>query len=128
MNGEYNFGDMYSFDRSMLVYNEWWQHGIDGFNSGNTDGMAGNPEYYGFIHDMNKSAMSDLNCRSTYWAGYIMPEINIGKWIMFIPGVRYEFMKHDMKAYYGNEVLRKYSIHQDVAEAFQPERKQGCTV
>lgn len=118
MNGEYNFGDMYSFDRSMLVYNEWWQHGIDGFNSGNTDGMAGNPEYYGFIHDMNKSAMSDLNCRSTYWAGYIMPEINIGKWIMFIPGVRYEFMKHDMKAYYGNEVLRKYSIHQDVAEAF----------
>lgn len=118
MNGDYKFGDMYSFDRAMLVYNEWWQHGVDGFNSGGGDGISGNPEYYGFIHDMNKSAMSDLDCRSTYWAGYIMPEINIGKWIMFIPGVRYEFMKHDMKAYYGNEVLRKYSMHQDVAEAF----------
>lgn len=122
MNGDYYYGDMYSFDRAMLVYNEWWQHGIDGFNSGNTDGIEGNPEYYGFVHNMNQSAMSDVDCRTTYWAGYIMPEINIGKWVMFIPGVRYEFVRNRMNSYKGNEVLRKYSMHQDVAEAFNLER------
>lgn len=125
MGGSYYYGDMYSFDRAMLVYNEWWQHGIDGFNSGKSDGMEGNPEYYGFVHNMNQSAMSDIDCRTYYWAGYIMPEINIGKWIMFIPGVRYEFVRNRMSAYKGNEVLRKYSIHQDVGEAFNLQRNHA---
>lgn len=125
MGGNYDFGDMYSMDRMMLVFNDWYRHGYDTFMSGESSGVAGDPQYYGFFHNMYNSAVSDLSVESTYWAGYIMPEFNIGKYVMFIPGVRYEFMRHDMRAYRGTEVFKKYSIHQDVAEAFGLERARA---
>ena len=118
LGGGYIYGDTYSFDRNNLVFDIWQQHGKENYLSIPTGGLADNPQYSGFIYDVNGSAMSDLNSTQQYAAGYILPEINIGKWIMFIPGVRYEYLGTDMHAYQGHAVTRTYSVYEDLVSAF----------
>ncbi|MCK9404674.1 MAG: carboxypeptidase-like regulatory domain-containing protein [Chitinophagaceae bacterium] len=118
LGGDYIYGDTYSFDRNNLVYDIWQQHGKDKYLAGSSGGLEDIPQYSGFIYDLNSSAMNDLDQTQQYAAGYIMPEINIGKWLMFMPGLRYEYLVVDMKAYQGHAVTRTYSVYEDLASAF----------
>ena len=118
LGGDYVYGDKYSFDRNNLVFDKWQQHGKDNYLSASTGGLGDNPQYSGFVYDLNSSAMSDLTNNQHYAAGYIMPEINIGKWVMLIPGMRYEYLGADIKAYQGHEVTRTYSVYEDIVSAF----------
>ncbi|HRU63850.1 MAG TPA: hypothetical protein P5236_05485, partial [Paludibacteraceae bacterium] len=110
LGGSYNFGDKYSFERNDLVFDAWLQHGKETYLAGPTGGLSDDPRYSGFVYDLYSSAMNDLDDINQYGAGYIMPEINIGKWLMIMPGVRFEYGRTKMKAYSGNEVTRPYSV------------------
>lgn len=118
LGGDYNYGDTYSFERNNLVFDTWQQHGKDKYLAGSSGGLEDIPHYSGFAYDLNASAMSDLDNTQHYAAGYIMPEFNIGKWLMFMPGLRYEYLGADMKAYQGHAVTRTYSVYEDLASAF----------
>lgn len=118
LGGDYIFGDKYSFDRSNQVFDDWKQNGKDKFLSGATGGLSDDPRYSGFVYDLEGSAMGDRNDKNHYAAVYIMPEINLGKWLMVIPGLRFEYTRSDMKAYKGNEVTRFYSVYEDMKSAF----------
>ena len=118
LGGNYLFGDTYSFARNNQVFDAWKQHGKEKYIAGASGELADEPKYSGFVYNLSSSAMSDLNGKHQYAATYIMPEINIGKMIMLIPGFRYEYQRSDMKAYRGNEVTRSYSIFEEMASTF----------
>ena len=46
----------------------------------------------------------DYSGHEDMWAGYIMSELNFGKYITFIPGVRYDFSHLKYHAYSGENV------------------------
>ncbi|MDI6401337.1 TonB-dependent receptor [Balneolaceae bacterium ANBcel3] len=52
----------------------------------------------------NQSFVNDYDGTETLWAGYAMAEINIGNYIMFLPGFRYEHMETDYSGFYVREV------------------------
>jgi TonB-dependent receptor len=118
LGGNYVFGDKYSFERNNLVFDAWQLNGKEKYLAGSTGGLGDDPKYSGFVYDLNSSAMNDIDNTQQYGAGYIMPEINIGKWLMIMPGVRFEYDVAEMKAYRGNEVTRTYSVYQDIKSAF----------
>lgn len=118
LGGAYSFGDKYSFDRNNLVFDAWQLNGKEKYLAGSTGGLGDDPKYSGFVYNLNASAMNDVNNRSHYIAGYIMPEINIGKWLMLMPGFRYEYQITKMNAYRGNEVTRTYSVYDDIVAAY----------
>ncbi len=53
-----------------------------------------------FIQDVAGSMLSDQDVKEKYAAAYIMPEFNITKYVMFMPGLRYEHTASDMKGFY----------------------------
>jgi len=118
MTGNYLFGDRYSFVRNNQVFEAWQQNGKEKYLAGSTGGLADDPKYSGFVYDLNSSAMNDINIKTQYYAVYIMPEINIGKWFMFMPGVRFEKEKAEMHARKGSEVTRTYSVFENIDSAF----------
>ena len=118
MGGNYLFGDKYSFERNNLVFDAWQLNGKQKYLAGSTGGLGDDPKYSGFVYDLNSSAMNDINETHYYGAGYIMPEINIGEWLMIMPGFRYEYEKADMKAVRGSEVTRSYSVYENINTAF----------
>ncbi|MDR2913614.1 MAG: carboxypeptidase-like regulatory domain-containing protein [Tannerella sp.] len=118
LGGDYIFGDTYSFNRNNQVFDAWRQHGKEKYLTGTSGGLSDDPKYTGFIYNLGPSLMSDLNDKHQYTATYIMPEINIGEWLMFIPGFRFEYMRSDMSAFKGNEVTRSYSVFENMASAF----------
>lgn len=118
MAGNYLFGDRYSFVRNNQVFDAWQQNGKEKYLAGSTGGLGDDPKYSGFVYDLNSSAMNDLNIITQYSAVYIMPEINIGKWFMLMPGVRLENEKAEMRARRGSEVTRTYSVFENIDSAF----------
>jgi len=118
MSGSYLFGDRYSFTRNNQVFDAWQQNGKEKYLAGSTGGLGDDPKYSGFVYDLNSSAMNDLKITSQYSAAYIMPEINIGKWFMIMPGVRIENDRAEMHAQKGNEVTRAYSVFENINSAF----------
>jgi TonB-dependent receptor len=118
LGGDYIYGDVYSFERNNLVFDAWNQHGREKFLAGPTGGLTDVPIYSGFIYSLSGSAMGDIDQTQYYKAVYIMPEINIGKWMMLIPGARYEYLGADMKAYRGYETTLTHSIHENIVWAY----------
>ena len=113
LGGAYSFGDTYSINRNNQVLDAWLQNGKEHFLTGGAF-----PEAYGFIYDLYNSAMNDRNNTHQYSAAYIMPEINIGKWLMLLPGIRFENSRSDIKAYKGHETTRRFSIAEDIVSAY----------
>ena len=50
----------------------------------------------GYIQVLEASMFSDRDIVQDYYAGYLMAEMNIGRWAKFIPGFRYETTETDM--------------------------------
>ncbi len=118
LGGAYSFGDRYSFVRNNIVFDAWQQNGKEKYLSGSTGGLGDDPKYSGFVYNLNSSAMNDINNRQHYLAGYIMPEINIGNWLMVMPGFRYEYQNAQLHGYRGNEVTRTYSVFENLSSAY----------
>lgn len=64
------------------------------YNTGS--GLETNPMYQ---QDPLQSFQNDYNYKRNFTAFYLMPTINIGKYVTFIPGIRYEKFDFDYTAY-----------------------------
>lgn len=58
-------------------------------------------DYYRLLSETVKN---DYKGHEELYAGYVMAEINFGRWVTFIPGVRYDFTKMRYSAYSGSNV------------------------
>jgi TonB-dependent receptor len=102
LNGDYNYGYTFNIDRLNQLSNTWTEVSDYAYSLG--------PAYYlplvgevaklGYSQNVSGCMMNDQDIRETYVAGYIMPEINVGKYVMLMPGLRYEKTNADMKGYY----------------------------
>ena len=102
LNGDYNYGSTFNIDRLNQLSNTWTEVSDYAYSLG--------PSYYlplvgevaklGYSQTVDRCMLNDQDIRETYVAGYIMPEINVGKYVMFMPGLRYEKTNDDMKGFY----------------------------
>jgi TonB-dependent receptor len=102
LNGDYPYGYTFNIDRLNQLSNTWTEVSDYAYALG--------PAYYlplvgevaklGYSQNVSACMMNDQDIRETYVAGYIMPEINVGKYVMFMPGLRYEKTNADMKGFY----------------------------
>ena len=99
LDGAFDYGTYFNFDMLNGVTDFW-----DDFS----DSLyALGPEVYlplvgfkqqnlGYIQELEASMFSDRDIIQDYYAGYLMAELNIGRWATFIPGFRYEATETDM--------------------------------
>jgi TonB-dependent receptor len=102
LNGDYNFGYSFNMDRLNQLSNTWTEVSDYAYGRG--------PSYYlplvgevaklGYSQSVGACMMNDQDIRETYIAGYVMSEFNISKYVMFLPGLRYEKTNDDMNGYY----------------------------
>ncbi len=102
LNGDYNYGYTFNIDRLNQLSNTWTAVSDYAYALG--------PSYYlplvgevaklGYSQTVDGCMLNDQDIKETYVAGYIMPEFNITKYVMFMPGLRYEKTNDDMKGYY----------------------------
>jgi TonB-dependent receptor len=102
LNGDYNFGYSFNMGRLNELYDEW--QGITKYylDMGPALALPIIFDYRNicFAQNVPGMMMNDQNIKEYYGAGYVMPEINFGKYVMFLPGVRYENTHADMKGFY----------------------------
>lgn len=102
LNGQYDFGWYFNTDRLNDLTTFW--------NTESMEAYALGEEYYlpiffsiqkmGFAQDIKNSMINDQDILENYGAGYLMSEINYGNWLMFMPGLRYEFTDASMDGFY----------------------------
>jgi TonB-dependent receptor len=100
LNGSYNFGSTFNFDRLNQITDSW----VNTSNFWYDQGQEVWSEFYpkeklGFSQNISFSALNDQDIEETYHAGYVMAEFNVGDWLMFLPGVRYEKTNTTMKGF-----------------------------
>jgi len=54
-----------------------------------------------YVRD-NRALLQIYSAEEEIFAGYLMTEINIGKWLMIMPGVRYEYTTNNYASTFGN--------------------------
>ena len=103
LGGEYSYGDYYSLDRSNEVYNTWDNTSNDLISQGEDVWLKqvsnNQPQLLGFTTNLSGSLLGDQDISQHYMAGYVMTEINIGRWVMLMPGFRYENTSAKMKGF-----------------------------
>lgn len=102
LDGTVDFGNRFSFDRLNEI-SDAWEDISEYYLAQGTEvylPVFGAENKIGYAQDIANILMNDQDISDTYWAGYLMSEINIGKHIMFIPGIRYEKTNTTMKGYY----------------------------
>jgi len=93
LNGQYDFGPGLSLDALERFAREFRQASLTGQH-------AGDPVY---VLD-NLIDLDDYSASEAITAGFIMSEINLGQWLTFIPGVRYERTFSDYRSVFGTPV------------------------
>jgi TonB-dependent receptor len=58
--------------------------------------IFGGQEKVGFSQNIAASMINDQNISENYAAGFIMSELHVGKWLMLLPGIRYENTRDTM--------------------------------
>ncbi|MBE0652462.1 MAG: hypothetical protein IH594_01610, partial [Bacteroidales bacterium] len=102
LNGDYNYGYAFSMDR-LNQLSDTWESVSDYY-------YALGPEVYlpiigevakiGYSQNVSACILDDQDIQETYTAGYAMSEINFGKYVMFLPGVRLENTNASMKGFF----------------------------
>ena len=97
LNGEYNFGATFDFNRLNQVTDSWLATSQYQFNQGEAAWKARYPaDKLGLNQDILSSTIDDQNIQEKYQAGFLMTEFTIGDWLMFLPGLRYETVNTDL--------------------------------
>jgi TonB-dependent receptor len=102
LNGDYNFGYSFNMDRMNQMYSKWMD--ITRYYSEMDPGEAlpiiFDYRNISFIQAYPQCMIDDQDIKEKYAAAYIMPEFNITKYVMFMPGLRYEHTNADLKGFY----------------------------
>ena len=116
LNGDYNFGYSFNMDRLNEVYDEWMDLTNYFLDMGPALALPIIFDYRNVCFNQNVPGMmlNDQDITETYWSGYVMPEFNIGKYVMLLPGLRYEKTHADMKGYYALPPQYPPSIYEAV--------------
>ena len=98
LNGEFDFGQNLDFNR-LNELTDWWIYISDLYLNDPEllSTVMGEEEGLSYRHDLIGSIMDDQDITEDYYAGYFMTQINLGKYFMFMPGVRYENTLGTMK-------------------------------
>jgi TonB-dependent receptor len=103
LGGDYNFGSSFNMDRLNQMYTEWMDITKYFYDIGPAAALPIIFDYknISFIQNVPGCMLNDQNIKEKYAAAYIMPEFNITKYVMFMPGLRYEHTSStNMKGYY----------------------------
>lgn len=92
LQGQFNYGWYFDFDKLNQITDVWSDVSEYYFNQGSGVWMPmfGEKSKIGFSQNIAGSMMNDQDITEHYGAGYLMTEINLGKYAMIMPGVRYE--------------------------------------
>jgi len=103
LDGKYNYGSYYDFDKLNQITDMWAKVSDYYYNQGYNvwSRIFGEVNKIGFTQDVSGCIMNDQDITENYGAGYLMTELNIGKWLMLLPGVRYEKTNANMHGYNG---------------------------
>jgi TonB-dependent receptor len=100
LNGQYDFGRTFRFDRLNEITDTWDQTSNYWYSKGSAEWSKVFPaEKLGYMADVANSMMDDQDITENYYATYLMTEINFGKWVMFMPGIRFENTDAAMKGF-----------------------------
>ena len=101
LGGMYNFGWYFSYDRLNEITTAWDDYCRELYFSDPNGWQEVIPHYnqMGFAQILDQCMMDDQDIREDYAAGYIMTELNVGRWLKFIPGIRYEQTDASMKGF-----------------------------
>jgi TonB-dependent receptor len=102
LNGDYNFGYNFNMDRMNQMYSEWMD--ITKYYS-EMDPAVALPIIFdyrniSFIQAYPACMMNDQDIKEKYSAAFVMPTFNITKYVMFMPGLRWEHTSADMKGFF----------------------------
>ncbi len=93
LGGEFNYGTIYDFDK-LNQTTDWWENFSDSLYSLGYDVwvpmLGGKSQVLSYVQNIQSCMFNDIDANQDYYAGYLMGEFNIGKWLMFMPGFRYE--------------------------------------
>lgn len=101
LNNEYDYGYYYDFDKLNEITDMWAEISDFYYPQGPSvyQNLFGGKDKIGFQQDIAGSILNDQDIDEKYMAGYIMTEINFGKYVMFLPGVRYEETSATMQGF-----------------------------
>lgn len=100
LNGQYSFGNTFSFDRLNEVADVWQNTSEYWYAQGQEVWSEHFPaEKLGFSQNIQASMINDQDIVENYYAAYFLTEINFGKWLMLLPGVRYEETSATMQGF-----------------------------
>ena len=101
LNGKYNYGWLYRFDMLNELTDAWERTSDYYFSQGQEVWMPvyGAVTRIGYTQNIAASLMDDQDIDETYKAGYLMTEINLGKYAMLLPGLRYEKTNASMQGF-----------------------------
>jgi len=116
LGGQYDFGWYYSFDR-LNEFTDWWNELSEySWNQG--------PGYWqdqfadltkiGYGTNLQESVKGDQDITEHYYAGYAMAELNFGKYVMLLPGVRYEKTHAEMGGLTVYQITVPPNVMQDI--------------
>ena len=101
LDGKYDFGWHYNFNNLNQLTDMWSNTSQYYFNQGAKVWMPifGEVSKIGYGQNISDMTMNGQDITENYGAGYLMTEINIGKWVMILPGVRYEETRDAMRGF-----------------------------
>ena len=100
LNGRYSFGPTFNFDRLNEITNSWDTTSEYWYSQGEEVWTQHYPkEKLGRNQNILLSTLYDQDIEQRYEAGYFMTEFKLGKWLMFLPGIRYENTTTLMKGF-----------------------------
>jgi TonB-dependent receptor len=102
LNGAYNFGTRFNFNRLNEISDTWERISNYYLAQGSEVYLPifGDKNKVGYAQNVEAMVMNNQDLTETYRAGYLMSELNIGKYIMFLPGVRVEKINTTMRGFY----------------------------
>lgn len=102
LNGQFNFGNTFNIER-LNQLSDTWEKSSDFYYKQGKDvylPIFGDISKLGYTQNVAGSMFNDQQINEKYMAAYVMSEINIGKHLMFLPGVRFEDTRATMKGFY----------------------------
>jgi TonB-dependent receptor len=102
LGGDYNFGYKFNMDRLNQLYSEWMDITKYFYDIGPAAALPIIFDYrnISFIQAYPACMLNDQDIKEKYGAAYIMPQFNITKYVMFMPGLRWEHTSATMKGFY----------------------------
>lgn len=74
-----------------------------------------------YANIMTAMIQDDYTGHEELYAGYLMTEMNVGKWLTFIPGIRYDYTYMKYGGYSGDNIPSDLTVETSVSYSFNEE-------